>query len=223
LKGELIGMGSNKFYSKVRKQLVEAMEIKESYETTKLRIAEEYEIKKIILSDLREKLKKLEDTNTVEADVTNYEAVKKEYEKLEESVKDLLNKLEKIDQYMEQHLETIIGKLRYHTEDQSNKYKYELMKAKYEFLAKAIAIRNSYLQINGDDEEFEELYQGLKLFNKMELPEAFRDLSPAIIKDGEGAISSKELHKALYSGKIPSELKKKLRQAEETTYVKSTD
>lgn len=96
-------------------------------------------------------------------------------------------------------------------DDETNKLKHQLMKAKYDFLKLAVQLRKAYNKLSYEEYYHEKLKRELGLPSDVKELNAFQALSPAVMDDGAG-ISYRELSHALYFGMVPEELVKVMQQ-----------
>jgi hypothetical protein len=155
-----------------------------------------------------------------------YKKVKKDHKRADETVKELGLKLEEIDRYMNAKLSGVFAKLddlkkKYSEEvwTETTKLRYQLMKAKYDFLINATKVRKAYKELSYKEYQLQELSKYLGIQSGIDIQDDFQVVSSAAMEDGGAAITSKELYEALHSGQISAELEKEIKEAKEQGFL----
>ncbi|WP_066065025.1 hypothetical protein [Neobacillus soli] len=213
-------MGNKKYTEMMQKYNEEADSIKESYKLIKENMLMEYEeIKKRFdaVDGIIQKVAQGEDHLD--------EQTKKEQVSKDEALVYISKKLEEIEQYEKNNLRKVLakqkeikGKFEKELTVEITKQKYKLMKAKYDFLAAAIALREEHKTIIHEEYLHQKLKSDLEFQPDGEFTDAFKALSSAIVNNG-AAVSNEELHQALHSGQLPEGLEKEVKLAEEKGFI----
>lgn len=224
-----MGMEKAKYKSKVSKYLEEATRIKEGYDNAKISIVDEYEVRKMVFEDVEQRYKKIHEAfSRGEAEESLYKKAQEDYVRAEEILKETKKSLDEIEVYMNGRLDVVITKLnklkrKYYEEinSEKKKLKYQLMKAKYDFLLTVTQIHGVYKKLSKEEYQLQKLNEdlGLEDGSESDILDAYQLLSTAIISDDGAAITKKEIYDALHSGKIPSDLEEEITEARNQGYI----
>jgi hypothetical protein len=196
------------------KYIEDASKVKESYDNAKDGIIKEYEDRKRVFQDVDERFKQIEEGfSRGEVKKNAYNKLKKERERAEKNLQELTAKLDEINKFMNERLNVVVTKLESlkqnyneEIENETNKLKYQLLKAKYDFLTSAIEIRKTYGNLRKRECKLQDLNKEFGPQTIITAQNAFQLLSPAVIDESGAAISKDELYDALHSGKVSSQL-----------------
>ncbi|WP_342430755.1 hypothetical protein [Neobacillus sp. FSL H8-0543] len=212
-------MEYNKYNQMMRKYIDEGNEIKESYDTAKETFIRQHEKALRRFNDIEVQFKEFQKAfNLGEVTEEDFNEAKTEYERAEYTVNETGKRLEEIERYKKAILMSILTKqielkkaFKMDLDDETNKLKHQLMKAKYDFLKLAVQLRKAYNKLSYEEYYHEKLKRELGLPSDVKELNAFQALSPAVMDDGAG-ISYRELSHALYFGMVPEELVKVMQQ-----------
>jgi archaellum component FlaC len=196
------------------KYIEDASKVKESYDNAKDGIIKEYEDRKRVFQDVDERFKQIEEGfSRGEVKKNAYNKLKKERERAEKNLQELTAKLDEINKFMNERLNVVVTKLESlkqnyneEIEDETNKLKYQILKAKYDFLTSVIEIRKTYGNLRKRECKLQDLNKEFGPQTIITAQNAFQLLSPAVIDESGAAISKDELYDALHSGKVSSQL-----------------
>lgn len=145
-------MDQGKYGLMMRNYLEEALKVKESYDTAKKGVVEEYEVRKKVLEDVKVRFQRTEEAfnkGIVAQDA--YHQVKNDHKRAEETLIELEQKLDEINMYMAQRIKVVLAKLNDLKEQfveeislEKKKLKYHSKKAKYDYLKETINANNDY-------------------------------------------------------------------------------
>ncbi|MGG3470768.1 hypothetical protein ABES02_25185 [Neobacillus pocheonensis] len=136
----------------MRNYIEEALQVKESYDTAKKGVVEEYEVRKRVLEDVKFRFQKTEEAfNRGNATQDAYNQVKNDHKRAEETLNELEQKLDELNRYMVQRIEAVLANLNDLNEQfvedialEKKKLTYHLKKAKYDYLKETINVNNDY-------------------------------------------------------------------------------
>ncbi|MGG1674395.1 hypothetical protein ACIFOT_01470 [Neobacillus sp. NRS-1170] len=236
-------MEQSKYTSMKQNFIEEAMKVKESYDTATKGILEELEVRKMVFADVNDRFLKTEEAfNRGEATQEEYDRVKRDQTRVEETMNELSQKLDEIDTFMAKRREFVLAKLndlkkQYVNEinQEKKKIKYQLMKAKYDYLQDTINAKKNFLkqlkqakkdfnktskeihkssqEMSSEENNLKEIIQSLGLDSIIELPDDFQVVVSEVIDDEETALTKEELRDALHLGQISTKLEKKINKA----------
>lgn len=207
----------NKYNEEMRKYIDEGNEIRESYDNAKETFVRQHEKALRRFNEIQAHFQEYQNAyNLGEVDEEDYLEAKSEYERVENTAIETGKRLEEIEQYRRGILMGILKKqnelretYKMDIEVETDKLRYQLMKAKYDFLKLAVQLRKAYNKLSYEEYYHEKLKRELGLPSDVKDLNAFQALAPAVMDDGAG-VSYRELSHALYFGMLPEELKNAL-------------
>ncbi len=199
----------------MRKYIDEGNEIKESYDNAKETFIRQHEKAVRRFNDIQSQFQELQRVyNLGEVTEEQFNEAKSDYDRAEYMVNETAKRLDEIEQYRKEILMGILAKqnelretYKMNINEETEKLKYQLMKAKYDFLNLAVQLRKAYNKLSYEEYYHEKLKRELGLPSDVKDLNAFQTLSPSIMDDG-AAISYREISHALYFGMIPEDLEK---------------
>ncbi|MEH7336774.1 hypothetical protein V7161_29600 [Neobacillus drentensis] len=236
-------MDQSNYSSMMQNYIEEAMKLKESFDTAENGLLDEFEVRKMVFEDVKVRFLKTEEAfNRGEATQEVYDQAKRDLKLVEETMNELNQKLDEINTIMAKRLEVAHAKLndlkkQYvdELEQEKKKLKYQLMKAKYDYLQDTINAKNNFFkqlkhakkdfnkttkeirkasqEMSAEANNLQEINQYLGLDSIIELQDDFQVVISEVIDDEETALTKEELHDALHLGKISSKLEKKINKA----------
>ncbi|MDN3017042.1 hypothetical protein PH210_12655 [Paenibacillus sp. BSR1-1] len=236
-------MDQSNYSSMMQNYIEEAMKVKESFETAENGLLEEFEVRKMVFEDVKVRFLKTEEAfKRGETTQEVYDQVKRDLNRVEETMNELNQKLDEINTIMAKRLEAAHAKLndlkkQYVDEidQEKKKLKYQLMKAKYDYLQDTIKAKNKFIkelkhakkdfnkttkeirkaskEMSAEANYLQEIDQYLGLDSIIELQDDFQVVISEEIDDEETALTKEELHDALQLGKISAKLEKKINKA----------
>ncbi|WP_066370203.1 hypothetical protein [Neobacillus fumarioli] len=149
-----MGMDFGKYDSELQKCLDEAEKIRESFHHAKLKIKEEYEVRNLVLRDVKGRYKRISKAfKRGEVDEETLLVAKKDLQQAGNIKKELDHKLQELDRNEKKRLEKVVNKIHHLKQkyvkeiaEEKKRLRYQLMKAKHDFLKNLIKDKNEYLQ-----------------------------------------------------------------------------
>lgn len=218
----------NKYYAWLMGEYIEeAAKVKESYDNAKEDIIKEYEVRKRIFQDVDEQFKQIEEGfSRGEVKKNVYNKLKKERERAEKDLQEVTAKLDEINKFMNERLNVVVAdlenlKLKYNEEieEETTKLKYQLWKAKYDFLTSAIEIGKKYYNLRNKEFNLQDLNNEFGPKSFITSQNAFQLLSPILINESGAVITNDELYDALHSGKVSSQLEENIIYAKKHGFI----
>lgn len=220
-KGVLSWMEINDYNELMRQYIDEANEIKESYDNAKETLYKQHEKAVRRFNEIQSQFLEYEIAYKLgEVDEEDFNEAKIEYHRVENTVVETGNRLDEIEQYKKELLMSVLAKqndlrqtYKKELDQETDKLRLQLMKAKYDFLKLAVELRKTYNKLSYEEYYHEKLKKDLGLPSEVKELNAFQALAPAIMDEGAG-ISFRELTHALYFGMLPQELKNAIDEGE---------
>lgn len=205
----------------MRKYIDEGNEIKESYDHAKETLFRQHEKALKKFNEIHAQFQEYKKAyNLGEAAEENFQEAKSEYERAENTVMETSKRLDEIELFRKEILMRILNKqielkqsFKMNVNEETEKLKLQLVKAKYDFLKLAVQLRKAYNKISYEEYYHEKLKRELGFPSDVKDLNAFQALAPAVLDDGSG-ISYRELSHALHFGMIPPELDEVIKEAE---------
>jgi len=206
-------MDYTKYNQMMRKYIDEGNEIKESYDNAKETLLRQHEKALRRFNDFCEQFQEFKEAYKLgEVSEDNFKEVENEFNRAEFMVNETGKRLEEIEKYRKDILMSILQKqlklkenYKMDIKTETEKLRFQLLKAKYDFLNLAVQLRKAYNKLSYEEYYHEKLKRELQLPSDVKELNAFQALGPSVMDDG-AAISYRELSHALYFGMIPEEL-----------------
>lgn len=228
-------MEQSKYAKELTQFIEEVIKVKESYDTAKEGILEEYEVRKLVLKEVDERFQQIQEAvNRGEETHAALMNVESDHKRVKETLNEVGQKLDEINKHMLVRLDKIILKLndmnqKYREEIKLEKKKlnYQLKKAKFDYLKQLIdakkefansskQLKKAYKKLSKEENYLQELFKELGFESMIVTKDSLEVPSSSVMEvmDAAGAVvTSEELLEALESGKISSELEKELTEA----------